>query len=161
MVQGADGLDTCEADWRHDWQTYALVKETVDPFLGCSIEVAGIAIWAGDDLASGAFQGSLFSNAFIEGAITSLPDWLALSDPDLQKLSDDIVGIFTRFQPAKPLTRLRLKTILFGGYRHHHSQRKPLAKSRSEKRPTVNVQSPRNSLSQWPTRAIAGANRRK
>src|ERR1700704_3044439 len=36
---------------------------------------------------------------------------------------------------------------------HHHSQRKPLAKSRSEKRPTLNVQSARNSLSQWPTRA--------
>jgi hypothetical protein len=44
-----------------------------------------------------------------------------------------------------------------GWYRHHHSQRKPLAKSRSEKRPTLNVQSPRNSLSRWPTRAIAGA----
>ena len=46
-------------------------------------------------------------------------------------------------------------------YRHHHSQRKPLAKSRSEKRPTLNVQNERNSLSQWPTRALAGANRRK
>ena len=45
--------------------------------------------------------------------------------------------------------------------RHHHSPRKPLAKSRSEKRPTLNVQSARNSLSEWPTRAIAGANRRK
>ena len=44
---------------------------------------------------------------------------------------------------------------------HHHSQRKPLAKSRSEKRPTLNVQSARNSLSQWPTRATAGANPRK
>jgi len=42
-------------------------------------------------------------------------------------------------------------------YQHHHSQRKPLAKSRSEKRPTLNVQSARNSLSQWPTRAMAGA----
>jgi len=29
-------------------------------------------------------------------------------------------------------------------YQHHHSQRKPLAKSRSEKRPTLNVQSARN-----------------
>jgi hypothetical protein len=38
---------------------------------------------------------------------------------------------------------------------------KATGKSRSEKRPTLNVQSPRNSLSQWPTRAIAGANRRK
>jgi hypothetical protein len=47
------------------------------------------------------------------------------------------------------------------GYQHHHSQRKPLAKSLSEKCPTLNVQSPRNSLSQWPTRAIARANRRK
>src|ERR1700682_281524 len=44
---------------------------------------------------------------------------------------------------------------------HHHSQRKPLAKSRSEKRPTLNVRSARNSLSQWPTRATAGANPRK
>jgi hypothetical protein len=35
-------------------------------------------------------------------------------------------------------------------YRHHHSQRKPLAKSRSEKRPTLNVETARNSLSQWP-----------
>jgi hypothetical protein len=46
-------------------------------------------------------------------------------------------------------------------YQHHHSQRKPLAKSRSEKRPTLNVQFARNSLSQWPTCATAGANRRK
>jgi hypothetical protein len=44
---------------------------------------------------------------------------------------------------------------------HHHSQRKPLAKSRSEKRPTLSVQSARNSLSQGPTRATAGANPRK
>ncbi len=42
-----------------------------------------------------------------------------------------------------------------------HSQRKPLAKSRSEKRPTINVQSVGNSLSQWPTRVTAGANLRK
>ena len=41
------------------------------------------------------------------------------------------------------------------------SQRKPLAKSRSEKRPTLSVESARNSLSQWPTRATAGANPRK
>ena len=47
------------------------------------------------------------------------------------------------------------------GYQHHHSQRKPLAKSRSEKRPTLDVQSARNSLSQWPTRVTAGANLRK
>src|SRR5260370_42203165 len=44
---------------------------------------------------------------------------------------------------------------------HHHSQRKPLAKSRSEKRPALHPQSVGNLLSQWPTRAIAGANRRK
>ena len=31
-----------------------------------------------------------------------------------------------------------------------HSLRKPLAKSPSEKQPTLNVQSMRNSLSQWP-----------
>src|SRR5260370_29835942 len=44
---------------------------------------------------------------------------------------------------------------------HHHSQRKPLAKPPSEKRPTPNVQRTRNSLSQWPTHATAGANLRK
>ena len=44
---------------------------------------------------------------------------------------------------------------------HHHSQRKPLAKSPSEKRPTLNVQCARNSLSQWPTRATSAANLRK
>jgi hypothetical protein len=33
-------------------------------------------------------------------------------------------------------------------YRHHHSQRKPLAKSRSEKRPPLNVESARSALSQ-------------
>lgn len=54
-------------------------------------------IGAGDDLASSAFQGSLFSNAFVEGAITDLPDWSALGDADLLKLHDDIAGIFTRF----------------------------------------------------------------
>src|SRR5665648_200345 len=46
-------------------------------------------------------------------------------------------------------------------YRHHHSQRKPLAKSRSEKRPTLNVETARNSLSQWPTPQNAPANPRK
>jgi hypothetical protein len=43
----------------------------------------------------------------------------------------------------------------------HHPPRKPLRKSRSEKRPTLNVQSAAISLSQWPTRAIVGANRRE
>src|ERR1700682_1558006 len=43
---------------------------------------------------------------------------------------------------------------------HHHSQRKPLAKSPSEKRPTLNVQRARNSLSRWPTRVAAAANPR-
>jgi hypothetical protein len=46
-------------------------------------------------------------------------------------------------------------------YRHHHSHRKPLAKSRSEKRPPLNVETARNSLSQWPTPATTVANRRK
>src|SRR3981189_3563131 len=32
---------------------------------------------------------------------------------------------------------------------HHHSQRKPPAKSRSEKRPTLTVQRARNSPSRW------------
>ena len=41
------------------------------------------------------------------------------------------------------------------------SQRKPLAKSPSEKRPKLNVQRARNSLSRWPTRVAAGANPRK
>ena len=40
-------------------------------------------------------------------------------------------------------------------------QRKPLAKWCSEKRPTLNVQSARNSLSQWATWALASANPRK
>ena len=40
-------------------------------------------------------------------------------------------------------------------------QRKPLAKSRSEKQPTFNVQRARNSLSQCPTRATSAANIRK
>jgi hypothetical protein len=47
------------------------------------------------------------------------------------------------------------------GYRHHHSQRKPLAKSHSEKRPPLNVETARNSLSQWPPPAITVTNRRK
>src|SRR5438477_8607328 len=41
---------------------------------------------------------------------------------------------------------------------HHHSQRKPLAKSRSEKRPTLNVQNAGNTLSQWATHATSVAN---
>src|SRR5258708_27452554 len=35
------------------------------------------------------------------------------------------------------------------------AERKPLTQSRSEKHPTLNVQSATNSLSPWPTRAIA------
>jgi len=40
-------------------------------------------------------------------------------------------------------------------------QRKPLAKSRSEIRPPLNVETARNSLSQWLTSATTVANRRK
>ena len=59
-------------------------------------QVARKAIW-GEVLASSAFQGSLFSNAFVEGAIKDLPDWSALGDANLQKAHDDIAGIFGRF----------------------------------------------------------------
>ncbi len=52
-------------------------------------------------------------------------------------------------------------TALLVVYRDHHSQRKPLAKSLSEKRPTLNMETARNSLSQWPTPATAVANQRK
>jgi hypothetical protein len=44
---------------------------------------------------------------------------------------------------------------------HHHSQRKPLAKSRFEKTPPVSAETAKNSLSQWPTPATAVVNRRK
>jgi hypothetical protein len=52
-------------------------------------------------LASSAFQGSLFSTAFVEGGITELPDWSALSDADLLELRDDIAGIFARFPTSQ------------------------------------------------------------
>jgi hypothetical protein len=49
-----------------------------------------------------------------------------------------------------------------GQTRHQHLlwQRKPVAKSRSEKTPTLNVQCARNSLSQCPTRVTSAANLR-
>lgn len=48
-------------------------------------------------MVSSAFQGSLFSNDFVEGSIAELPDWSALAAADLQRLHDDIAGIFARF----------------------------------------------------------------
>jgi hypothetical protein len=47
------------------------------------------------------------------------------------------------------------------GYRSHHPQRKPLAKSRSEKHRPLSAECARNSLSQGATRAITAANLRK
>src|SRR5450759_1653335 len=63
------------------------------------------------------------------------------------------------FADSKSLNFRGLHCLVF--YRHHHSQRKPLAKSRSEKRPTLTVETARNSLSQWPTPQNAPANPRK
>lgn len=48
-------------------------------------------------MASSAFQGSLFSNTFIERAITDIPDWSGLADADIQTLHGQIAGVFTRF----------------------------------------------------------------
>ena len=44
---------------------------------------------------------------------------------------------------------------------HRHLRRKPLTKSPTEKRLTLNVQSARNSLSQWATNATTAGNLRK
>ena len=44
---------------------------------------------------------------------------------------------------------------------HRHLRRKPLTKSPTEKRLTLNVQSARNSLSQWAINATTAGNLRK
>jgi hypothetical protein len=43
------------------------------------------------------FQGSLFSNDFLEKSIESLPDWQRLSDPEIDALADDLREIFSNF----------------------------------------------------------------
>ncbi len=62
-----------------------------------------------------------------------------------------------------PIARSAVRKYFTDGccVRQHHWQRKPLANWCSEKRPTLNVQSARNSLSQWTTWALAAVNPRK
>src|ERR1035437_9187059 len=85
-----------------------------------------------------------------------VPDVRARRIPNLRRRI--LLGRRSRNLQAIPLASLGGTTA---GYRHHHSQRKPLAKSRSEKRPPLNVESARNLLSQWPIPATVVANRRK
>ncbi len=48
-------------------------------------------------MASSAYQGSLFSNDFVESSITSLPDWRDMPDADLDALHRVVEGVFNRF----------------------------------------------------------------
>lgn len=51
----------------------------------------------GDGLASSAYQGSLFTNAFVESSIADLQDWQTLDDAELDALRRTVLGIFARF----------------------------------------------------------------
>ena len=55
----------------------------------------------GNSLASGAYQGSLFSNDFVERSIVSDPDWRALGDEQLEAIRRDIKAIFARFPTSQ------------------------------------------------------------
>jgi hypothetical protein len=48
-------------------------------------------------LVSNAYQGSLFTNDFVESSIASLPDWSALTDSELAELNATVRSIFARF----------------------------------------------------------------
>jgi hypothetical protein len=60
-------------------------RRPFDPSPDSGIKIARKRFGRGD-LASSAFQGSLFSNAFVEGGITGLTDWSALGDAYILKL---------------------------------------------------------------------------
>jgi len=97
------------------------------------------------------------------------PSWRTNWDSNLRYGSENVFEISTvvRWCPAKwPVKKITTRCKNFGlhplspvrffkcphamgerVYRHHHSQRKPLAKARSEKRPPLNVETARNSLS--------------
>jgi hypothetical protein len=47
------------------------------------------------------FQGTLFSNDFLQGSITRLPDWQALADSDIDSLATELRAIFRRFPTAQ------------------------------------------------------------
>ncbi len=53
------------------------------------------------------FQGSLFSNDFLEKSIESLPDWQRLSDPEIDTLADDLREIFSNFPITQNLMKAR------------------------------------------------------
>ena len=46
---------------------------------------------------SGGYQGSLFSNDFVERSIVSDPDWGGLSNDQLDAVVNDLIAIFERF----------------------------------------------------------------
>ncbi|MGH6851174.1 MAG: hypothetical protein ACREDD_12130, partial [Methylocella sp.] len=48
-----------------------------------------------------AFQGSLFSNDFLQETIAKLPDWSAVDDGALDSLARDFKQIFDRFPTAQ------------------------------------------------------------
>lgn len=52
-------------------------------------------------MASGAYQGSLFSNDFVERSIASDPDWAALDDEQLEAIRRDLDAIFARFPTSQ------------------------------------------------------------
>ncbi|MGH6796693.1 MAG: hypothetical protein ACREDH_16205, partial [Methylocella sp.] len=55
-------------------------------------------IW---DMTGPAFQGSLFSNDFLQETIAKLPDWSAVDDGALDSLARDFKQIFDRFPTAQ------------------------------------------------------------
>ena len=47
------------------------------------------------------FQGSLFSNDFVQESISRVPDWASIDDGALEALRGDLRGIFDRFPTAQ------------------------------------------------------------
>ena len=48
-------------------------------------------------MTSNAYQGSLFTSDFVESTIADLPDWVALSDAELNTIRTSVSDIFSRF----------------------------------------------------------------
>jgi hypothetical protein len=62
-------------------------------------------------MAHPAFQGSLFSNDFLQQAITRLSDWSAIDDGALDRFARDVKEIFDRFPTVQTPNESKPKTI--------------------------------------------------
>lgn len=56
-----------------------------------------LRVAGGHGLSSSAYQGSLFSNDFVERSITDGPDWISISPGELTTARSELTAIFARF----------------------------------------------------------------